>query len=128
MISEPDSTGNASSTMKLDRNRFHVRIGMRNSVMPGARIVVTVVMTLIAVSVPDVPVMMIAMIQRSAPSPGEPAWPLSGTYANQPNAAAPPSARNPSNIVSPPNRYSQYESALSRGSAMSGAPICSGTR
>ncbi len=26
----------------------------------------------------------------------------------------------------PPNRYSQYEKALSRGNATSGAPICSG--
>ena len=72
MISAPLSTGNASSTMKLVRNRFHVRIGMRNMVIPGARIIVTVVITLTAVSVPDVPVRMIDTIHRSAPSPGRP--------------------------------------------------------
>jgi hypothetical protein len=30
-------------------------------------------------------------------------------------------------VIVPPNRYSQYEKALSRGNATSGAPICSGT-
>ena len=35
IISAPESTGNASRIMKLVRNRFHVRIGMRNIVMPG---------------------------------------------------------------------------------------------
>ena len=59
-------------------NRSHTRIGMRNSVMPGVRIIVTVLIMFIAVSVPDVPVRMIATIQRSAPSPGDPASPDSG--------------------------------------------------
>ena len=48
------STGNAISTSKLVTNMFHVKIGMRNIVMPGARIVETVVMMLTAVSMPDV--------------------------------------------------------------------------
>ena len=51
---------------------------MRNIVMPGARIIDTVVMTLIALSVPDVPVRMTDMIHRSPPSPGEPIGPDSG--------------------------------------------------
>ena len=64
--------------MKLVRNRFHVRIGMRNRVMPGARSMVMVVITLTAPSVPDVPVRMIETIHRSAPRPGEPLGPDSG--------------------------------------------------
>ena len=78
MISAPLSTGNASSTMKLVRNTFQVRIGMRNMVMPGARSIVTVVMMLTALSVPDVPVRTTATIHRSAPRPGEPPGPDSG--------------------------------------------------
>ena len=56
--------------MKLVRNRFHVRIGMRNMVMPGARIIVTVVMTLTALSVPDVPVRMIDDDPQVGAEPG----------------------------------------------------------
>ena len=51
---------------------------MRNMVMPGARIIVMVVMMLIALSVPDVPVRIRATIHRSAPRPGEPTGPDSG--------------------------------------------------
>ena len=128
IISAPDSTGNASRTMKAVMNRFQVSIGMRNRVIPGVRIIVTVVITFTAVNVPDVPVRMIEMIHRSAPSPGEPDIPDSGGYANHPNAAAPPSLANPRIITAPPMAYSQYENAFSRGKARSGAPICSGTR
>ena len=51
---------------------------MRNMVMPGARIIVMVVITLTALSVPDVPVRMIDTIHRSPPSPGDPIGPDSG--------------------------------------------------
>jgi hypothetical protein len=109
-------------------NRFHVRIGIRNRVIPGVRIIVTVAITLTAVSVPEVPVRMIEMIQRSAPRPGDPWSPESGGYANQPKGAAPPSATNPSSMTAPPITYNQYENALSLGNARSGAPIWSGMR
>jgi hypothetical protein len=33
---------------------------------------------------------------------------------------------NPLTVISAPTRYSQYDNALSRGNATSGAPICSG--
>ena len=48
-------------------------------------------------------------------------------YAVQPKSAAPPGVRNPATAIVPPNRYSQYANALSRGNDTSGAPICSGT-
>src|SRR5262245_37783918 len=123
MISAPLNTGNAKTTMNDISHRFQVRIGIRNNVIPGARISATVVITLTAVSVPDVPVRITDTIHRSAPSPGDPCGPDSGGYANQPKSAAPPALTNPSSMMRPPNRYSQYDSALSRGNAMSGAPI-----
>jgi len=55
------------STRTLVTNMFHVKIGMRNIVMPGARIVSTVAMMFTPVSTPDRPVSTTAMIQRSAP-------------------------------------------------------------
>ena len=76
--SAPDSTGKASSTMKFVTRMFQVRIGMRNMVMPGARIEVIVAMMLTAVSVPEVPVRITEMIHRSAPIPGVPEAPESG--------------------------------------------------
>ena len=64
--------------MKFVTRMFQVRIGMRNIVMPGARIDVMVAMMLTAVSVPEVPVRITETIHRSAPSPGVPAAPESG--------------------------------------------------
>ena len=50
---------------------FHVKIGIRNIVMPGARRQITVVMRLTTVSTVATPVTSTATIQRSAPAPGE---------------------------------------------------------
>ena len=61
------SIGNAISTSTLVTSMFQVKIGMRNIVMPGARIVSTVATMLTAVSTPDRPVSTTAMIHRSAP-------------------------------------------------------------
>ena len=51
---------------------------MRNIVIPGARIMLTVVITLTAPSVPDVPVRMIDDDPQVGAEPGEPAGPDSG--------------------------------------------------
>ena len=102
---------------------------MRNIVMPGARIIVTVVMMLTAPSVPDVPVRMIdddpqvgAEARRAGRARqrrvGEPAEAGRAAVGDEPEQ----------HRCTPPNRYSQYDSALRRGNARSGAPICSGTR
>ena len=50
---------------------FQVKIGMRNIVMPGARMVDTVATRLTAVSTPDTPSRAMPTIQRSPPRPGE---------------------------------------------------------
>ena len=59
--------------------------------------------------------------QRSSPVPS---CFDSGTYPVHPAAAAPPFARNPDRMVSPPTGSSQNDSALILGNAMSSAPIC----
>ena len=52
---------------------------------------------------------------------------MSIRYAVQPVANDPPGARNDASIITPATGRSQKDSALSRGNAMSGAPIMSGT-
>ncbi len=120
------STGKAGSTRIEVNSTFQVKIGIRNMVMPGARRHRTVVMKLTAPSVVDTPVTTSPMVHRSPPAPGLKTALFSGAYANQPKAAAPPGVRNPATTIRPPNRYSQYERALRRGKATSGAPICNG--
>ena len=65
------STGKAMSTRMLVTSMFQVKIGMRNMVMPGARIEITVATMLTLVSTPDRPVRMRASNQRSAPGDGD---------------------------------------------------------
>src|SRR4051794_35933764 len=120
------STGNAGSTRMDVNSTFQVNIGIRNIVMPGARRHRIVVMKLTAPSVVDTPVTTSPITHRSPPAPGEKYALFSGAYANQPKAAAPPGTTNPDTTIRPPNRYIQYDSALSRGNATSGAPICNG--
>ena len=64
------STGNVASTSTLTTTMFHVKMGIRNMVMPGARMVTTVVMMLTAVRMPDRPTRATPTIHRSPPSPG----------------------------------------------------------
>src|SRR5665213_284372 len=72
--------------------------------------------------------MRIPRIQKSCPRPDEILIPESGTYANQPLAAAPPFVAAPLMTVNAPSKKIQYVNAFSRGKAMSGAPIWSGTK
>ena len=64
------------------------------------------------------------------PAPGFSALaPLSsviGGYEVQPADAVPPSTANERVNSTPPNRKIQNDKALTRGNAMSSAPICSG--
>ena len=121
MISAPVSTGNATSTMKLVRNRFHVRIGMRNIVIPGARSIVMVVMMLTAPSVPDVPVRMIGDDpQVGAEARASRPVPTAAGRRTSRTPAAPPSVTNPSSMMTPPNRYSQYDERVEAGEGQVG--------
>ena len=101
---------------------------MRIHDMPGARMLWIVTTKLIAPTSDEIERMCRPRIQRSWPLPGECSV-ESGMYAVQPlarRAALREEAEHQSTI--PPSRKSQYDSAFSRGNAMSRAPIISGTR
>ena len=65
------STGKAISTSTLVSRMFQVKIGMRNMVMPGARMQKIVVMKLTAPRMVPKPASARPMIHRSLPMPGE---------------------------------------------------------
>ncbi len=65
------STGKAIRTSTLVTTMFQVNTGMRNSVIPGARRVNTVVTMLTAVRIPEKPVRVRPTSHRSAPTCGE---------------------------------------------------------
>ena len=65
------STGNVISTSRLVTNMFQVKIGMRNMVMPGARMVDTVATTLTRGDHAGQPGSTMPTIHRSPPTPGE---------------------------------------------------------
>ena len=104
-----------------------MKIGIRNIVMPGARMHTTVVIMLTPPRMVPRPPTARPMIHRSPPAPGEWMASVSGEYAVQPKSAAPPGVMKPAVAISAPNRNSQNENAFSRGNATSGAPICSGS-
>ena len=115
------------SRISTDATRtFHVKIGIRNIVMPGARRQMIVVTKLTAPRMVPIPPMPTPRIHRSAPTLGEWILSASGMYIVQPNDAAPPGVRKPDSMIVPPAANSQKPSALRRGNATSGAPICSG--
>jgi hypothetical protein len=105
-----------------------VKMGIRHIVIPGARYRTIVVTRLTAVMIVATPASESPINHRSTPVLGDHRSSDSGGYAVQPTFAAPPCAPNPRKTRRPPARNIQYDSAFSRGNAMSGAPICSGTR
>ena len=74
---------------------FQVKMGIRNMVIPGARMVRIVVAKLTEPRMVPRPAAYRPMIHRSPPTPGELIPLLSGTYANQPKLAAPEGVRKP---------------------------------
>ncbi len=127
--------GNARIRRNCTTNDIQVNIGMRIRVIPGARMLMIVVMKLNAAASDETPSTCRPATQKSmfifsSLDPGatpEYAGVLSGAYPNQPPSGA-AWKRIGSVIRMPPNRYTQYEKALSRGKATSRAPICSGIR
>ncbi len=91
-------------TSMLVTSVFHTKIGMRNIVRPGARIVKIVVMKLTPPRIVPRPDIHRPMTHRSPPMPGELTASLSGAYANQPKLAAPPGTKNPDTTIVEPNR------------------------
>ncbi len=101
----------------------HTNMGMRSSVMPGARILKIVVRKLIEPRIELVPSRMRPI--RSTSIPVEAVVSESGAYIVQPTGAPPNT--NDSMTSAPPAGISQKPNALMRGNAMSAAPICRGT-
>jgi hypothetical protein len=98
------STGKAISTSTLVSRMFQLKIGIRNIVMPGARMQKIVVMKLTAPEIVPRPDSARPMTHRSLPMLGENSAVDSGAYAVQPKSAAPCGVRNPPMTMSPPNR------------------------
>ena len=105
---------------------FHVKIGMRNIVMPGARSVRIVAMKFTEPRMVPKPWKARPIVHRCPPRPGVNVVFDSGAYAVHPNEAAPCGVRKPEIAMSEPKRNSQKANAFRRGNATSGAPICSG--
>src|SRR3954454_23249384 len=102
----------------------HTSSGMRQNDIPGARIVMIVTRKLSAVAIDEAPANWTPMVKNI--------WPIgtsgeSGAEDVQPVANEPPGARNDAVIMTPATGSIQYDSAFSRGNAMSGAPIMSGS-
>ena len=105
---------------------FQVKIGIRNMVMPGARIVMIVVMKLTAPMMVPKPLIARPNTQRLPPTPGVNVVLVNGAYAVHPKPAAPCGVKNPETAMSDPKKNSQKARAFNLGNATSGAPICSG--
>ncbi len=74
MVSAPASTGSASSSRKAVISTDHGNSGMRNMVMPGARMLKIVAMKLIEPRIEDAPARCIDKMTKSAAAPGVPTW------------------------------------------------------
>ena len=109
----------------------HTNSGIFVSVMPGARMLKTVTMTLIAPDTDEMPSRWTARMVKSMPIP---ACNDSGELCRvQPPAAAPSptpkkARKNGSNSMTAAGGRIQKPQLLTRGNAMSGAPIMSGIR
>ena len=123
IVTPPASTGIASNNKYAVMSQVQTNIGIFRSGMPGARRFMIVTMMLIAARIDETPRRWTAKTMNGNASP---VCSTSGGYMVQP-AAGPPPGRNSvrtSNVVA--NGNSQNDQLLSRGSAMSGAPIMSG--
>src|SRR3954447_17248734 len=116
--------GNASRISRLVISEFHVKIGIRNIVMPGARRQTIVVMKLTPPRIVPSPLTASPPIHMFAPTPGVFTMSDSGVYAVQPKSGAPPGVMNDESTTVDPNVNNQNDNAFNRGNATSGAPIC----
>src|SRR6266508_407695 len=86
--------------------------GMRQNVIPGARIVMIVTRKLRAVMIEDAPAHWTAIVKKRVPI----GWCTdSGGYCVQPFANGPPRQRKLASIITPAIGSSQNESAFRRG-------------
>src|SRR5947209_6240852 len=121
---EPAMNGVAITTSSDVVKFAQTSSGIRQNVMPGARMVMIVTRKLSAVMIDDAPAHWTPMLKKIVPS----GWCTdSGAYPVQPAANAPPGTMKEQSIMIPAIGSNQYDSAFKRGNAMSGAPSINGT-
>ena len=121
--------GKARMIRKLTIRVIHVKTGSLIMVIPGARMLIMVVMKLKDASNDATPRICRAKIQKSGPiSPITSAKRVSvrGAYPNHPIAGDPPVKNQLRLRISPPAIKHQRLNVFMRGKATSRAPICKG--
>ncbi len=122
-MTAPASTGITAISRYAVISQLHTNSGIFSSDMPGARMFMIVTITLIAPMIEDAPIRCTAKISIGNASP---VCSDSGGYIVQPPAGAPPGTNSvPSSSVKANGRIQKLKLFM-RGSAMSGAPTCSG--
>jgi len=126
IVIAPASTGKDNNSKIVVRNTDHTNRFKRSQVIPGARILITVVMKLIAPKIEDTPATCNEKIARSTPAPACAIGPLNGGYTVQP-------VPTPDSVIDLDSRKmkeggrSQKERLFIRGNDISGAPINRGS-
>src|SRR5690606_5757664 len=87
IVTAPASTGSVAVSRSAVIHQVHTNSGMCSSDMPGARMFMTVTMTLMAPMIEEAPIRWMAKMAMGMLSP---AWMESGGYIVQPLAGAPP--------------------------------------
>src|SRR3954464_12173513 len=116
--------GVAMTTSSEVEKFAHASSGIRKNDIPGARMVMIVTRKFSAVAIDDAPANCTPTVKNICPIGADVE---SGAYAVQPEANEPPGQKNDDSIITPAIGSSQNDRAFSRGNAMSGAPIMSGS-
>ena len=112
----------ANNSRNWVTSTIHVKIGIFIKVMPGARMLMTVTIRLMALVSDAMPVICNPSVQKSMPFVGENGTDELGAYMNQPPSAAPPRNQDVLMKIAPARKH-QNPNALIRGKATSRAPI-----
>ncbi len=123
MVTAPASTGIEAMSRNAVMIQVHTNSGSFISVMPGARILNTVAMMLMAPAIDEAPMKCTAKIRNGNALP---VCNTNGGYMVQPPAGAPPSMNRVLSSSVNANGRIQKLQLLRRGRAMSGAPIIIG--
>ncbi len=116
-------TGMANSSRNCMTSAIHVKIGMRMSVMPGARMLRTVTIRLTAPTCEATPVISRPSVQKSTPLVGENGTELFGAYMNQPPSAAPPRNHDVLMKMPPNTNVQKLERVEARERDVAGADL-----
>src|SRR5690554_5187129 len=123
MVMAPASTGITPMMRKPVISQAQANMGIFISDMPGARMLSTVAMTLMAPMMDEIPIKWTEKITNGKDIP---CCSISGGYMVQPPAGPPPGMNRVDSKMAKANGSSQNDQLFMRGSAMSGAPIMMG--